>query len=223
MKNFWREYKIYLAAAAYLLSVGAAYFFAIKPLILRTGEENDRIQGVISDQENRQERISKIPVFNDQFEKIKGEEDKIKISLAGDNVVELIKKIESISEATGNEVKIEVAPDQVNKKAPVKSKKDNDKASKNLVGNLPGEKYITISVTIQGDYESMMNFVRKLENMNYYSDIISFKIAKTKENLSLPSGSPFETAPSDAGIKNIDLEKNKITSTIIASFYLENK
>lgn len=223
MKNFWRKYKIHLIIIAYLFSVGAVYFFAVKPLVLKIGEENDRIQGVLADQENRQEKIARIPVFKNQFEKIKSEEDRIKISLTGDTVVDLIKRIENISETTGNEVKIEVAPDQANKKTPVKSKKDDGKSSKDLISGLPGEKYITISITAQGDYENMINFVRKLENMDYYSDIISFKITKTKENAALSSANPFETAPSDAEIKNIDLEKNKITTAIIASFYLANK
>lgn len=220
MKSFWREYKIYLAIIAYLLSVGAVYFFAIKPLAARISEKNNKIQKILADGENNQEKISKIPILKEQFEKIKGEEDKIKVALTRGTVVNLIKKIETISEETVNKVKIEVAPDQVGKKTAAKSKKDE---KKDLISNLPSDSYITISIAIEGDYASMLNFVQRLENMEYYCDIISFKVTKTEKKPPAFASNPFTGETADTEIKSIDSENNKITTTIIASFYLENK
>ena len=62
-------------------------------------EKNNLIQEKIATQEINREKISKLPLFKDQFDKIEADESKIKIGLTNDRVVNLLEKIEEIKKS----------------------------------------------------------------------------------------------------------------------------
>ncbi len=213
MKNFFKKYKIYLGIAGYLLFVAAMTFLAIMPLISEINSRNNGIQEKITDQENRKERLEKIPAIKEQSEKIKGEEEKVNIILTKDNIVDLIKKIEKVSEETNNKVKIEVIEDFA-KKAAAKAKKDDNQ--KSLADKLGNQEFVAMDINLAGNYQSFIDFVRKIENMEYYSDIISIKMTKEKDKSGDRPANPFD------GIGEEDVASgNNIYSTLEVIFYLK--
>jgi Tfp pilus assembly protein PilO len=216
MKYFFKKYKIHLAIAIYLLIIGAASFFIARPMILGIREKNDEIQKNIADQESKKERLGKLPAFKKQFEEIGANEDKINIVLNNGNIVVLIEKLEKISEETGNKIKIDMAGDQTNKKTQSSSKKDD----KSLANNLPSDSYIIMNITLTGNYENFLDFIRKIENMEYYSDILSIKITKGINDNSSSATSPFIGSDSSGASTG---GKDSISSVLGVAFYLEKK
>lgn len=222
MKYFWKKYKTCLVLSIYLFSMGAIFFFAGRPMILKIEEKNNKIQEKITDQENKKEKLSNLPAIRKQFEMINDQEDKTGLSLAGENVVDLVEKVEKISEETDNKIEIELFEDKEDAKSADKQKKTAKKEEKRLTESLPGENYIRMKISLIGEYDGFINFLRKLENMEYYSDVVSFKLSVAKEDIFSKTDNPFEDDIS--GESRIVVEEGKmISSEIEAFFYTEKK
>lgn len=219
MRDFLIKNRILLAVITYLTLLFLLFILFVKPLISEIKNKNINIQEKIADSENNQEKISKIPALRDQYELISKEEEKIASLLFRDDVVKLIERIERISEETGNKSSIELAESVVDKKESSKSKKEKENEEKNLISSLSSDKYITMNIKISGEYDNFIDFVRKLENLEYYSDVISIKLSKDLEKKSVEN--PFETDLSGGDGVNTNV-KDEISSTISVIFYLEN-
>lgn len=217
MEYFFKKYKVCVILAAYFIMILAFYFFVARPMIFGIKNKNNEIQEKIIDQEIKKEKISDIPLMKEQIDMIEENEQKINVSLNKDSVVSLIERLEKISEETGNKIKIELFEEQLEK---TPKKKADNKNEKSLIEKLPSDKYIKMSIKLWGEYGSFLNFLGKLENMEYYSDAVSIKLAKGDSKNS--GGNPFLGSSSTSN--NISPEdKNKIISTIEVVFYIEDK
>lgn len=217
--HFLKKNKNWLIVAVYFFAIAAIYSFLARPLIRKIEAKNSKIQEIISDQEMKKEKIMQIPALKNQFEMVVKDEERIDIFLSRDNLVGLIEKIEKVSEETGNKIKIELSEEQLDKKN-TKSKKDAEKGKTSSI-NLPSDNYIKMKMTLSGDYAGLLNFINKIENADYYSDIISFKITDNLKNSGNSSGNPFSSStPREEGAVIIPAESN-ILSIIEAVFYLK--
>lgn len=198
--------------------LGMTYFFVANPLLKKIEEKNNLIQEKIATQEINREKISKLPLFKDQFDKIEADESKIKIGLTNDRVVNLLEKIEEISGETGNKVKLEIM-DTSAEKTPPKSKKNAAKEEKNIIDKLPVGRHIVINIKLAGSYRNLIEFINKIESAEYYSDIISVKI--TKELNKNSSSNPFESEDLENAQKEMQEVKNEIYTDLSVAFYLE--
>lgn len=225
MKNIWKKYKIYLSILIYLFFIGLVYFLLVRPLLAEIKDKNNKIQEKISDQEIKAEKLAEIPSLRSQFDMINNEEDKINVSFNRESAVMLIEKLEKVSEETGNEIKIELVEEKADIKNPGNSKKTESKEGDNLVSSLPSDNYIKMRIKLSGEYENLLDFIRRLENMEYYSDVISIKATKEQEKISnqAPISSPFEGEDLINEEKTSIEEKNRISSILEVVFYLENK
>jgi hypothetical protein len=156
---------------------------------------------------------------------IKSDEDKMNVSLNRESAVILIEKLEKVSEETGNEIKIELVEEKVDNKNSGNLKKTDTKEADNLISSLPSDNYIKMRIKLSGEYINLLDFIKKLENMEYYSDIIYIKATKEQEKVSnqAPIASPFEGEDLINKEKTSIEEKSKISSILEAVFYLENK
>lgn len=221
MKKFLKKYKIYVASFTYVLFLVVVYFFIAGPLLSKIENNNNLIKEKIASQENNREKISKLPNLKNQFDKIIANESRIKIGLTSNSVVGLLEKIEEISEETGNKVKIEIADSPVikEKKETSKSKK-NVKKEENIIDKLPIDRYIIVNIRLAGNYNNFVNFVRKIETLDYYSDITSIVMSKEIiKNSSSPN--PFATGELESAQKEMEKIKNEVYSEITVAFYLE--
>lgn len=218
MKNFIKKNKICVTVIIYLSVLGMTYFFVANPLLKKIEEKNNLIQEKIATQEINREKISKLPLFKDQFDKIEADESKIKIGLTNDRVVNLLEKIEEISGETGNKVKLEIM-DTSAEKTPPKSKKNAAKEEKNIIDKLPVGRHIVINIKLAGSYRNLIEFINKIESAEYYSDIISVKI--TKELNKNSSSNPFESEDLENAQKEMQEVKNEIYTDLSVAFYLE--
>lgn len=218
MKYFFEKYKTHLVIGVYLISVGAFFFFVARPIILNFDEKNNKIQESIADQESKKDRISNLPAVRNQMEMINSQKDKTEILLNEENTVSLIEKLEKISEETGNNIKIELSQENISSSKNSSSKKNSDK-KETISDNLPSNAYIKMNISLKGKYENFLAFLRKLENSDYYSDVISFKITNYQKSLT-SSSNPFKETSNEA--EDI-VGENFILANLEVIFYLEKK
>jgi hypothetical protein len=224
MKEFLKKYKILLSVIIYFIAFGTAYFFIARPMIARIEDENNKIQEKIIDQEIKKENLSELPAMRDQFEMVNDQNnlEDVSISLNNENIVNLIEKIEKISDETGNKIKIDLPEDKKENKTQSKNKKVSDKDIKTIIESLATDNYIRVNMSLSGSYPNFLSFIKKIENMKYCSDIVSFKISNVEKSSANSSSNPF--ASNSAGNEiDADENKNNIYSTIETVFYLEDK
>lgn len=223
MKDFWKKYKIYLVILIYLIIVGLVGFFIARPMVLATKEKSDQIQQKVAIQERKEEKLRELPSIRIQFEGAKKQEDKIIISLNKENVVSLVEKLEKISEETGNKINMELKENEdegkKNSNPPKKSKEEKDV----LIEDLPSDKYVKIKIVLYGRYENFLNFMNKVENMEFYSDVVSVAVKRAAESGSGLSKNPFTGTSEQISEENSLENKDKVYSQLEIVFYLENK
>jgi Tfp pilus assembly protein PilO len=218
MKEFLKKNRIYISIIAYLMVLGGLCFFVARPIISNITKRNNEIQERIASQEMKKEKLSELPVIRNQFGMLEAQEGKMSIPLNESNVVNLVEKIEKIADDTGNKVKIELPENQDDTKKATKAKKIDDKAVKPILENLPSNKYIKINITLTGKYRNFIDFVKKMENTEYYCDLVSFKISSDNSGASISN--PFQDNSNSNDI--IIQDKDNVVSAIGAIFYLNN-
>lgn len=222
MKNFWKKYKTHIVILIYLIIIGLVGFFIARPMIQSIKDKSDKIQQKIAMQERRKEKLLELSSMRSQFEEAKKQEEKINISLNEDNVVVLIEKLEKISEETGNKIKMELSGNEKDSKKNNNLAKNSNEEKDNLAEDLPSDKYVKIKIILGGRYGNFLNFLNKIENMEFYSDVVSVAIKRASENGPGLSTNPFAKA-NTLNIENVPEDKDAIISQIEAVFYLESK
>ena len=215
MNVFWKKHKEYIILIAIPIVSGAVFAFAAKYLIEEISSKNDDIKKEIIDHEERKKRLAEISNLEDQFKTIEKEKEKLEVFASQDKIISLIKELEEIAAETGNEAAIEKVEiqDENSKKEP-KSKNTARNAGKNkkdlTFPKIPDNNYVEIGVKLQGSYNDAVNFIRKIENMNYCSDIISFQMSVREKGLTEQSSNKPYSRKSDFLVgKNSGSENNK--------------
>jgi hypothetical protein len=221
MNAIWKKYNIPLNIAGFLAVLVLVLFFAILPLQKSIQKNSDEIQMKIIDDNISKSRISKIPEMEKVEASFAENKENLNIILNSNNEVDFIKKIEALAEETGNKIDLTIDdPASKNQKPAAVSKDQAD-----IKNNLPYSKYLSIQINLEGDYAGTLNFIHKLENMNYYVNIISLNMVRDiQDQASTNSGniSPFKAnipgANNDAG----KAKDNILKSNLGVIVYLEN-
>jgi len=223
MKEIWKNHKLAIIAAGYCLAVFLALFFLVSPFIGRIKEKADNIQRKKIDNEISKERIEKIPQMEEIDKLIQSKSDELDVMLDSEDEVEFIEDLEGIAEATGNKMAIKI--NDLEKASDVKAKKNSSEKKnekKTIKENLSYDSYISMEISLEGNYQEMLDFVRKLENFNSYVNIISIELKKETEvkNNPKPSVSQnpsmfsvLQPRPNEKSVEE-KIEKNFLSSKI---------
>lgn len=177
MENFIKKQREIIAVVAYIFFIAVLIYGIVLPVYGKIGEMKDRIQEEQIIQESKRKSLSELPVISSQFEKIENSTF-LNSLLDRENAVGLIESLEKLASESGNEIAI-TAQEQTNtKNTSAKSKKAQEK--ENII-SLPNENYLQLKITLQGDFNTIVKFIKKLENFPYYNDIISMQIQKNTE------------------------------------------
>jgi len=213
MSDIWKKYNLWISFGIFLAVIFPVCFFVILPIRKNIEANSDEIQKKNIDNEIYKERVRKIPDMEKMQTTLDANKNNLKIFLSGSSEVDFIKKIESVAEETGNKITLKIE-DSTNKKP---AKKEDKKDENNIKNALPGNnKYVTIQISLEGNYENLFNFMRKLENINYYVNVISLDLNKTVVE---KEASPF--ASTDEKKADVNVEKEIIKSNLEAIVYLE--
>ena len=216
MKDFWEKYKFWINIVSYALLLAALSFFIIKPLLSGIREKSDAIEKVKIDNQISQERIAKLPEMGEMRAVFDQEKKNLNVVLEQNNSVDFIKRLELLAQETGNRISLKIddvstaAKDGASSKAK-KPKKDDE----SIVSGLPSDKYLSMEITLEGKYENFIQFLYKLENFDYYVNVLSLSLVKEEVDQSAAgSGVNLKKA------ENIQLE-NVLVSTLSIAVYIK--
>lgn len=213
MKDTLKKNKIALSFLIFATLACLFYLFALRNLYSDINEKQEKIQEKIAEREITEEKIRSLPEIREKISSIKEEENKIKNLISKDQAVELIKELENLAENTGNEINFSIIEQDKNKK------KDDKKKDPEI--KIPSENYLEIKISLEGNESSVFNFIKKMENIHYWNDIISIQI-KTFEK-EMEAAASIGTSP----VPETNSEKAKkkyhgITADLDTVFYTEN-
>lgn len=227
MNTFWKKYKIKIIILAYIVAVFLFIRFAIIPFVNKIKEKSDSIQEKILNNKIDEGRIGKIPDMGETLKNCQDKSDTLDVILDPEKEVDFIKQLESIADATGNKISMSVGnynADQIDRSED--SSKNEEKVIKD---NLKYRSYVPMDISLKGSYSSLVNFIHKLENTNYYVNVISIESGKTIEEISsesdMPPGDVFSnpafSQDTDPGIQTVKSEKEILDSAIKIIIYTE--
>ena len=227
MNNFLKKYREGIAILIYAVLVGCVVYFVVMPLKAEITNRRDGLQEEISNKEGKQKKILEIPKIKDQYVTVKNESKDMDVLLKRDDAVILMERLEKLAEETGNEIKIGVLDNDPNGKisAAAKSKVKSDKnkePAKTIVDQIPTDTdLLEIKISLVGNFNDIVKFIDRLENMEYYSDIIGIEIKKndTKTTVESPLAVPDPFAAKQTGQKAAD--PNKLIGELDTVFYLK--
>lgn len=173
MKNVIKKYKLAINVIGYLFMIGAITFFVIKPALGSIKENKDNIQKLILDQEIKEKRIAEIPELEGAYEEVAKQSERINYFFTEDKAVELIEGIEDLARDTGNTVIIEVLENKEDKVTRGTNTENTKEAEANIMDDLPMKDFIHLKINLGGSYDSLVNFITKLEAMKYYSNVVA--------------------------------------------------
>jgi F0F1-type ATP synthase membrane subunit b/b' len=222
MKDFLKKNKTYLAISIYLILVGLVGFFVARPMVLAIEEKSNQIQQKIAIQERKEEKLKELPLIRSQYEEVRNQEEKMDTPLKNENIVSLVERLEKISEETGNKITMELSENKQDAKKDAAATNSEDEKDA-LVKDLPSDKYIKMKIVLSGRYGNFLNFINKVENMEYYSDIVSVAIRRESESGPGLEKNPFSGTRNLSNPENKTGDKDNINSQTVVVFYLENK
>lgn len=215
MKIFWKKFRKGIILLGGALFLAGLFYAVIKPLFASIHEKTEKIQEDIVNQERRVTKMQEVSAMAKKAESIIKESEKMEVFAKRNQVVALLEMLEKIAEETGNEIEIEMKDDKEAKAAGV---------GQDLLAQLPTDKYISMRITVTGKYDSIANFIKKMENMRYWADVISLRISATEDSSQNQKSnvSPFQRAI-EKEEKNAEqlTVKRKVRAIIGAVFYLD--
>lgn len=221
MKNFFNRYKITTAVILYILALVALFYWLMQPLFFQIQSKNDKIQEVITRQESKTKRLQDLAKLRSQYEMTVDKEKNLILLFDKNQAVELIKELEEIAAVTGNKIIIEIKEEAESVQSK-KGKRENDE-KKDIKENLPSDNFLTFNISLSGNYAQAISFIKKLENMEYYNDILAVNIEldADKEEAQFGVSRSSGTNPVDRPTPTSSQE-SKLKTNIKVAVYVED-
>ncbi len=220
MKILWNKYKELIAIITYVIILAALFYFVIKPFAESVNSKIEKVQEKTVNQERQMKKLNELAELKEQFEMIQREKENIQVLISPNNLVALIEEIEKVAEETNNKIIISAEEKKKTKKS--KDSK-NDEKKEDLIANLPSDKYLKMNILLSGSYNSIIDFIRKVENIKYWSDIVSINISNKELGFAnrRSGSSPFISSRGESDDEEKFFEPGDISSILGIVFYLK--
>ncbi|HCU70631.1 MAG TPA: hypothetical protein DIC35_02615 [Candidatus Moranbacteria bacterium] len=172
MKDFLNKNKIILITSIYLILAGLFFYFLIIPLKGKINGKASEIQQEKIDQDITKKKIMTVPVIEKDYQKYKENEENLNVLMEPSQEVEFIKGLEALAEETNNKVEFKI---QESAKDESKNKKTENA---DIKSKLAYNNFLSMQVALEGNYQSLINFIHKVENYKKYVNILSIRIEK---------------------------------------------
>ncbi|HBI17427.1 MAG: hypothetical protein UR60_C0016G0007 [Candidatus Moranbacteria bacterium GW2011_GWF2_34_56] len=206
--NFFKKNKLYLIIGVLAVIWVCFIFFVILPSLNSLRSDYDSVQMKLLEIQNSENKLSKLNILKSNFEEVDSKKENLGTVFHKDNIVFLVKELELIAQKTGNRIKISV--DEENKKILEVKKDKANKEENELLKSLPSENFFSIKINLIGDYNGLIKFVDKLNNIKYYNSVTSFKILSKEIVLEDESG--VESNNSTEGINALNSSNESLSS-----------
>jgi len=218
MEKSWKKYRLWITLSGFFVFISLVVFFGINPLVAQIRDISDEIQKKTIDNEIAESRIAKIPEMRNNYEIFAQENSRLEVILVKDKEVDFIKKLEALAGETGNIITLKIADSSPKSKQPTEVKEKND--PEDIRENLPSSDFLTMQITLRGNYVNFLNFLNKLENFDYYINVLSLDLTKSSEENIKISGSDIFSNQRSAG-QTVASEKEILQSILEIAVYIK--
>ncbi|MFA6973494.1 MAG: hypothetical protein WC238_02015 [Parcubacteria group bacterium] len=213
LKDIWKKYNIWLSVGGFVVLIIAAWVFVLVPIRRNIENNADEMQKKMIDRDIYAERVAKIPDMEKTRAVFAQNESNLRVFLNKNNEVDFIKKIETIAEDTGNKADLQIIDDAGTQKPKAAAGK---KGGSEIEKALPKIPYLSMTINLEGNYEQLANFLHKVENLDYYVDVLA--ISMNKSEIEAPVD-PFAAEKNKPGL--ITSATEVIKSSLSVVVYLE--
>jgi hypothetical protein len=148
--------------------------------------------------------------MKDGYTAFEQEKNNLEVVLDQNNSVDFIKKMELLAEETGNKISLSIE-DNSNVSKNAKSTETEKNDAEDIKDGLPSNKYLLMKVSLEGTYDNFVRFLYRLENLEYYINVLSLNMSKeTVES---------EKAPEIIDESNPIIKKNVLVSELEIAVY----
>lgn len=176
--NFLKKNKVYINIALLVVVWLAFVFLIIMPSLEKLQNRFDAIEMRGLDLKFNDEKIKKISALKDDFSKIESEKNNLNVIFSKEEIVALVRDLEVLAQKTNNEIVLGV--DEENKKIVNVDKTKKDAKENEILKNFPTKEYFLVEINLKGDYNGLIRFIDKLNNIKYYNSIVSFNLISEK-------------------------------------------
>lgn len=178
MKNTaFKKWFPYIIMSILFAGMGLIAWFGVAPFQKYIVEKANDIQKFYASRENRQRQINRLPDLQNQFNLIKENEKALNVLVEEEHIVDFVKTLEGLASETNTQIVIQSQDD-----GEIQDKKTNKTARKPVRGNedketsildaLPYDRFLHISVTVNGEYADIIRFLHKMETLPYALDVV---------------------------------------------------
>jgi len=194
MKKSIAENKSWILVGGYIIFIILFIYGYLFPSISKIEKQANKIQEKIVDKKILENRLSQLPDMEEKSQNFSQNKEKLGKIVTDSEEVEFIEYIEDLAQETGNEINIIVPEGQSNNEnSPKKSAKNAQVNGGNILADLSAKKFILLEISLAGDFNQAFRFIKKMENSDYYSNIISFNMEKIESSRENRSGSIFSS------------------------------
>jgi Tfp pilus assembly protein PilO len=207
MKDLLAKYKIQLWLFGYLIAISAIGYFVLFPWMDKIKQESDKIQAKKVDNEIDKSRLDKIQQMEESYKELQDNAPALEVILPAGQEVAFIQILESIAKETNNKISLKISevkkpkpakpgaaagtgaaakptatatpnPKDAKPATPAPNAAKKPPAERNIEESINYQDYLPVQITLDGDYQGLLSFIEKVENLNYYVTIISIDIEK---------------------------------------------
>jgi len=227
MKKFLKNQQEYIAVIIFLLVVFLLTYFVLIPILGRIDRTKNEMEQAVIKQEIERQRLGELPKIREQYAEINSQQKKIDVLLDEEQAVTLIERLESLARDTNNEILISIQEDDLQQKNVPVSKVKKESTDTILLDSLPNKNYLKLKILLRGDYGGIFSFLKKLETLEYYSDIIAINIGQASleqasfgQNTlgSFDVSNPFVNQTKGSG-DSLKKESGKLSASLETVFY----
>lgn len=189
MKDFLKKNKIAVTLIAYVVLILAFMYFLVMPSIVAISDKAQRIQQQEIDRKLNEERAASLPSMEEGYVRFKDNEGKLVIIMDSSKEVDFIEELEVLAEETENRIEFRVQ-ESVDKKA-VSKKKEGEA---DIKSKLAYTNYLSMQIALEGDYDSLLKFMNKVENLHNYVNIVSVSSEKNEIKEAKQNSGPFSVS-----------------------------
>ena len=209
----------------YLLIIGILLLVWVSFIFLVILPEKDVLHNKFVDLEKEKlnnqannEKLSSLGDLKRISAMIDGEKRTLEVIFSEDKIIDLVSELEKIAEETGNKISISVANEEGRKIETVNVIKD-EKNDDHFLKNLPTQNYFEIDITLEGDYNKTLNFIKKINNIGYYNVVKSFEMGMQERSLN-----KSDRVVGGGGVTNLSQDENSNENSLPEEkFFLESK
>ncbi|MFZ5981964.1 MAG: hypothetical protein ACOYS2_00080 [Patescibacteria group bacterium] len=186
MIDFLRKNKVWILTFLYLAGGASLVWFFLWPEALKIRDRADEVERSLIEKQVLEKRLSGLGEMEEKSQNFRANEKRLGKLIRKDQEVEFIKFLEDLGRATGQAVSIKV-PEDASLLKNEKSKKASGEAEsegRDILSTVVLENVIIFEITLLGNFPGSVNYIERLENSEYYSNIAAFsmeKIEKEKE------------------------------------------